>query len=543
MNKELRSIPIEFKKKVTYEAEDKRFMKVEIWLMHLGENFNGSYFAKEYVEEALPSLANTPILAYMEENEDGELDFSDHRMELVIEDNDVKLKYMGQAIGVIPEDNNARFEKKMCDDGIEREFVVCDGLIWTKFDDPMEIFERQGTAPQSMELDENFEGEFKDGLFHFTNFKFFGACLLGENVTPAMQNAIATPQFSQSNLDNHISKMVAEYKSVASFSLSQGGIELDKNELLTKYSLTKEDLVEKNIDMDALTYEELEEKLQAFASTDEENKPEENGATQNKEENPADDTTKDENETKPETEFAMANSQITQELRAQLYAKETEDEWGYKWHRYWYVDHDSEKVIATDEEDNGRLVAFSYTTDGDKVNLDLATRQYCVKKYEFTEEPVEADFISSDFAEYKSNVELAKVKSAFAEEKELEVNAVKSDLDKVNENFAALENEVAELRTFKTNKLAEDRKIKEDALFEQFSSELDEDEIKEFKAMASDFSIESLEEKLYVAVGKKKAKFSKKQKQDDSIKIPVDFNEKPQYTKSWGHLVEQYTSK
>ena len=133
-----------FQKLQQYDIEnlDTRFLKVKIWIMHLGENYNGSYFDKEVVTDAIPSLANTPILCFIEEDENGNKDFSDHRMELVIEDNKIKQKYLGSAIGLIPETNNAQFEKRICDDGVEREFLTVEGLIWTKWDEPLEIFEK-----------------------------------------------------------------------------------------------------------------------------------------------------------------------------------------------------------------------------------------------------------------------------------------------------------------------------------------------------------------------------------------------------------------
>ncbi|MFE6350965.1 hypothetical protein ACFVL3_20130, partial [Bacillus velezensis] len=78
-------VPLLFQSLDSFETEDTRFLKVKIWLMHLGENLNGSYFNKEAVQAAIPSLANTPILSYIEENSDGDIDFSDHRMVLIKE--------------------------------------------------------------------------------------------------------------------------------------------------------------------------------------------------------------------------------------------------------------------------------------------------------------------------------------------------------------------------------------------------------------------------------------------------------------------------
>jgi len=206
-------IPLTFQKIQDYEANDTRFTKVKIWLMHLHENLNGSYFSKEVVTEAIPTLANTPILAFIEENSDGEIDFSDHRMVLVKKDGEFSIKYLGQAIGVISSDNNAHFETRLCDDGIEREFLVCEGLIWNKWDDPIDIFNRDVVKWQSMELHDDYEGYWgDDGLFHFTKFKFFGACALGKDVLPAMHNATIEAQFSYKDIFKDIQEKMEQFK-------------------------------------------------------------------------------------------------------------------------------------------------------------------------------------------------------------------------------------------------------------------------------------------------------------------------------------------
>lgn len=209
-----KNIPLMFQKLNEYEVDDIRFLKVKIWLMHLGENLNGSYFSKNVVESAMPTLANTPILAYIEDN-NGEDDFSDHRSILVIENNKVEIKYIGQAIGVIPETNNAQFEKRLCDDGIEREFLTVEGLVWTKWDTPIDIFNRDLIKSQSMELAEDYDGYFdkNDNLFHFTDFKFFGACALGKEVIPAMQNSTIEIQFSSNVIFKEIQGYMEKFKS------------------------------------------------------------------------------------------------------------------------------------------------------------------------------------------------------------------------------------------------------------------------------------------------------------------------------------------
>lgn len=194
-------IPLDFQKINEYQVEDTRFIKCKIYLMHIGKNLNKSIFEKSVVENAIPTLANTPILGFIEDNSNGDEDFSDHREEIEIKDNEVKIKYKGQAIGVIPETNNATFEMRVCDDNIEREFLVVDGILWSKFEDSKDIFLRDKNKKQSMELDENYTGHFNnEGYFVFDFFKFCGACVLGEDVMPAMRSASIDTEFTMNEI-------------------------------------------------------------------------------------------------------------------------------------------------------------------------------------------------------------------------------------------------------------------------------------------------------------------------------------------------------
>ena len=212
-----------------YEADDTRFEKVKIWLLYVGKtNLNGSYFSKEVVEENLHTLANTPILAYIEENSEGELDFSDHRMVLERTEDDIKVVYKGKAIGIIPETNNAKWETRVTDSGEELEYLTVEGLLWTKWDDSIDIMNRKQFTSQSMELHEDgIEGYWDDeGIYHFTKFSFFGACLLGDDVMPAMQNSTAELQFSSNKeVNKTIEDKLNEFSSLFS---TKGGNDLEK---------------------------------------------------------------------------------------------------------------------------------------------------------------------------------------------------------------------------------------------------------------------------------------------------------------------------
>jgi len=207
-------IPVIFQELEEFKNEDIRFIKVKIWLMHTGVNLNGSSFSKVATERAIPTLSNTPILAFIEENSNGELDYSDHRMVLHRkEDGELTVKYLGQAIGVIPETNNAHWEKRVTDSGEEKEYLVVEGLMWTKWDEPLDIMKKKRFTSQSMELSEQYTGHFdENGIFHFDSFSFFGACLLGDDVLPAMVNSTVEVQFSENKtIQNNIENKLNEF--------------------------------------------------------------------------------------------------------------------------------------------------------------------------------------------------------------------------------------------------------------------------------------------------------------------------------------------
>lgn len=206
-----KDLPIMFQKLKEYDVNDVRFMSVRIWILHTGLNYNGSIFTKEVVEKNLHTLSNTPVLAFIEENSQGEIDFSDHRMILERKsDGEIGVRYLGQAIGVIPESHNAHWEFRVGDDGVEREYLVCDALIWKKWDDPVDIFNREQKTWQSMELSEKYSGYWdEEGNFVFETFEFNGACLLSNiDTLPAMNNSTAELIYTKSTTE----KVFAEIK-------------------------------------------------------------------------------------------------------------------------------------------------------------------------------------------------------------------------------------------------------------------------------------------------------------------------------------------
>lgn len=398
------NIPVNFEKIKEYQVLDTRFIQCKIFLMHTGENLNGSLFEKSVVESAMPTLANTPILAYIEENKDGEDDFTDHRQVLEIKNNKIKVSYKGKAIGVIPETNNAHFEMRVCDDGVEREFLTCTGLLWSKFDDSAEIFDRDKNKQESMELHDDYTGHFnKNNYFVFDSFKFYGACALGDDVAPAMRSASIDTVFTMSEIKNKLDEFTNYINSQSSF-------EVD----IEKQDIGKEDEI-------------LTDKI---------------------------------NETIVE---------ITEEFSEVV-----------------------EPVVET-------------------VNTDIVET---IEITEVVEETVEIEVKEEVVEEFKEDIIETVLKSDF--------DKLNSEFEEYKLNYSISNTEVDDLKEFKRAKLENERTEAETELFEKFDDELSSiEEYSKLKEKANEFSIEQLEEKMFVILGKKNANFSVKSKINNTIKIPV----------------------
>lgn len=211
--------PISFTKKNEYSNSDFRFIDVSIDVMHTGANLNKTSFTKDAINKAVPTIRNTPILGYVvDELDEEDKDFKGHEHELRITDKDVKYVYAGQAYGVIPESCNPRWIVKDDGTGIEREYLRVDGLIWTKFSDPVDIFTRDGTKNHSVELTDMACGPAdKNGNVPVGSFKFDGCCILSTTdpkIQPAMTGSCVTANFSVEDITSQIRERLYEYRAL-----------------------------------------------------------------------------------------------------------------------------------------------------------------------------------------------------------------------------------------------------------------------------------------------------------------------------------------
>lgn len=175
-------------------------MKVKLYIMHDGKNFNQSSFTYPSMINAEETIKNIPILAYVLKDEEGNIeDFDGHNMveEIVKEGNSYKLKttYLETPVGLIPESCNPRYEQ------INDKIYFCvDGYIWKSYSNgSYKLIEDNEFKGVSMEIsiqDGNYNLE--DDVYEIKKYTYEGVTILGDNVPPAMEDC-RVMKYSSSN--------------------------------------------------------------------------------------------------------------------------------------------------------------------------------------------------------------------------------------------------------------------------------------------------------------------------------------------------------
>jgi hypothetical protein len=205
------------------------------------------------LESMIPSLSYIPIVGFVQTDSKNKLDFAGHEERISVTVNGVEVEYLGRMYGFLPSECNPRFETKNVN-GVDREYLVADGLIVNKFAKAKEIFDRDAEKAQSMELErESLDGYYdKDNdQFMITSARFEALCVLGDSKIPAMiGGAIEKIQFTaiKFELKELIDELKLEYE--------KGGAMLDVTklmELVSNYSYVSDSFID-----------ELKEKLSEY---------------------------------------------------------------------------------------------------------------------------------------------------------------------------------------------------------------------------------------------------------------------------------------
>lgn len=224
------SAPIEFINIVPFNPS---ISKCQIKVCWVGDepNPNDSIITKETAYKLANSIPGSPIVGYY--NEDKE-DFESHNKIIEIRNGKITLKPTTKPFGFVDLGAKVWFQKFM-DNGVEREYLVTEGWLWTRqFPECQRILEKGN--PQSMELD----NELIDA--HWTkdyngNNKFFiineaimsKLCILGEDVAPAFEGAnITSPKIEFSYDEDFKYQMFSMMKEIKN--MIEGGANEMQNE-------------------------------------------------------------------------------------------------------------------------------------------------------------------------------------------------------------------------------------------------------------------------------------------------------------------------
>lgn len=381
------SLPVNFTVNNYVENEDTRFLNITIDILNEGLNYNDSVFTKEVVDANIDSLKNTPVLGFIEYNKNtGEDDFRGHEYVLTKNENGIERKYIGQAFGVISESCSPRWIEKECSDGVTRNTLQCDALLWTKFDAATEIMARDFSKSQSMELEVNsVDGyEDEDGIFYFTAFKFNGCCLLGDDKEPAMIDSVAYIKDIQFTVSDFVQSVQSE----------------------------------------------LEEKCLAYSKI---NNTDERGC----EEMP--------NQNEINTDYTMSLKQQFENIRNIVSNHEVfTDRWGDEISRYALEDIQDNEIIVVDRMNNYQIYGMTFLMDGDEPVIDFE----CAKRKKVTYSDYEDCAVVEDSA-FSFGAEIENIETK-AFDKVNAVNEQIAELNSAVElaesNYTALKEEYDEIK-------------------------------------------------------------------------------------------------
>lgn len=508
--------PISFSKKNEYESSDFRFIDVCIDVMHTGSNRNKTSFTKEAINKAIPSICNMPILGYVvNEMDDEEKDFKGHEHELRITDTDVKYMYAGQAYGVIPESCNPRWIIKDDGSGVEREYLRVDGLIWTKFGDPVDIFTRDVTKNHSVELTDMVCGpKDKEGNTPVSDFKFDGCCILSTTdpkIQPAMAGSCITAEFSVDDITSQIRERLYEYKTLQQNYTAQIENPSDEEKGDTKPMNENE----KNTTVAENTVVENPETVtppaentaqESETSTTDSTTPAESGnetpaaentvANEDQGESAPTENTAPATEGEPITtenkEFSLTTEQLLNEISDALATYKIPSEWDpeYMIPKYWLNDVQGNEVIVMDNT-TYKLMGIPYSMNGDNVVLDIENAKRKKVSFEDWDEGEVLSGVTAAFTELNTKItELTK-----------EFQTATATINEMKPKLEAYQQAEAEA-------IAAADKAKRDELFSVMDEKLGANA--EYAALKEnkEISYTDLETKCYALVGRQTAEFS-----------------------------------
>ena len=498
-------------------------LKLKLKVCHTETNRNGSHISKENMEKAMPTLKYRPILAYIHELEDGTKDFYAHNMEIVEnEDGETEINYLEKQVGCFTADEPwLEYDKKK-----DKTYVMAYGVIPETYTDAADIIRRKNGTKVSCELVINeLSYNAKEKYLDLTDFYFGATTLLGvdeegKEIGEGMLGSRADiedfchqePVFTYQDKMIEVLEKLNTTLSNFNNTTQKGGNEMNKfEELLAKYGVTAEDVT---FETEGLSDEELETKFaEAFEGEDTGNGEGDDGdgeGDNNGDEGSGDGDGEGENDgegtgdSEPEKFTKTFTVDLSHEdIRYALYNLISQyDEEDNDWYCIRSV-YDSYFIMQG--WINNKLYKLGYTVDGENVSLE-GDRQ----------EMFEMILTESE----------------------------KLAIDKMREDYAALESQYNALKEFKDNFDASELKAKKDAIFarEEYSVLAEDKAFNELKENAEKYSVDELDVKadvIFAKYIKAKGEFSATNGVKKPQVIGFASTQKEEEVKPYGNLFDK----
>jgi hypothetical protein len=529
-------------KPIKFEKINDEFTKCHCYIMALGKNRNYSYFTKEAVQNAIPTLFDIPVVAHIKTKADGTPYVGAHDRQLVVDDDGVQLIDQTCPFGLVPEGSNPTFEDVTESDGTIATYLTADIILWSgrypimdaKSNDPSTYFN------QSMEIVVNsYEPLVEDNNYmNITDFTFSALCLLGRdendpeyNSEPCFPSARVTPlQYSlNDNFKKEFSLMMNEFKKI---STKDGDNKLSENKEDKEFSVG-----DKLGTGDSITIDNSKDSAVNSSSW-----------------------------TAPSASFlnkclkASNHEALVKEAYAVVPADVSGDvsinDVGYPHHDI----KDGKLVVdvagveaaykramqqkltgAPMDHINKHRKELGMDKENNQLNQSENKVEQNIEKQDKSSEFENKEQKSEDVVDYKAEYE--KVKKDYTK--------LQTEFEEYKKNYSTPEKDVEELRSYKNQKVAEERQANVDAIFAKSEFEIlkDNKEFNDFKANVGDMSLEDIETKCFAIYGKVKAQEKANFSANKPVaKVPVVVKVKVDQTPSvdsapYGGLFEEYKEK
>ena len=461
-------------------------LKLSLKVCHILENRNGSYISKENMENAMPTLKYRPILAHIHELEDGTKDFSAHNVEMVeSESGEMTINYIEKQVGCFTADDPwLEYDKDM-----DKTYVRAYAVIPEEYTDAADIIRRKNGTKVSCELCINsLEYNAKEKYLDIVDFYFSGCTLLGcdedgNEIGEGMLGSRADigdfcrkePIITYQNKMIEVLEKLNNTLSNFNTNIQKGGnVEMNIFEtLLEKYGKTVEDVT---FDVEGLSDEELEAKFkEVFEASDGDNATDDTAENDGSDDNSdgetggSDDDTSDDADNNDGVDGTDGDVDEPEKFTKTFTIELSHEDVRYALYNLIgvYEEEDNEWYSIRSVYDNyfymqgwmnNKLYKVGYSVDGENIALEGERQEMF-------------EIIVSE--------------------------SEKLAIDKMREDYSALEAKYNDLKEFKDNYDAAELKAKKDEIFarDEYSVLVDDEAFKTLISDAEKFSVSEIEAK------------------------------------------------